>query len=153
MSTTRQAMLVTASHSPIIEFPEVETDAYHRVVAALDDVKRQLALCQDSRDALEITPMLLLGPPGIGKTHFARKLADRVHFVCGGVIEESGVSAAVIGPTAPVVPGTRTVGEQAAKGGDVGGFDGGADLGPGPGCSRSSPDQQQIRDYSPFARC
>ncbi|WP_157268482.1 AAA family ATPase [Azohydromonas aeria] len=38
----------------------------------LDDVRRQLALCQDSRDALEITPMLLLGPPGIGKTHFAR---------------------------------------------------------------------------------
>jgi ATP-dependent Lon protease len=43
--------------------------------AALDDVKRQLALCQDSRDALEITPMLLLGPPGIGKTHFAREVA------------------------------------------------------------------------------
>jgi ATP-dependent Lon protease len=41
----------------------------------LDDVKRQLALCQDSRDALEITPMLLLGPPGIGKTHFAREVA------------------------------------------------------------------------------
>jgi ATP-dependent Lon protease len=42
----------------------------------LDDVKRQLALCQDSRDALEITPMLLLGPPGIGKTHFAREIAE-----------------------------------------------------------------------------
>ena len=42
----------------------------------LDDVKRQLALCQDSRDALEITPMLLLGPPGIGKTHFAREMAQ-----------------------------------------------------------------------------
>jgi ATP-dependent Lon protease len=41
----------------------------------LDDVKRQLALCQDSRDALEITPMLLLGPPGIGKTHFAREVS------------------------------------------------------------------------------
>ncbi len=41
----------------------------------LDDVKRQLALCQDSRDALEITPMLLLGPPGIGKTHFACEVA------------------------------------------------------------------------------
>ncbi|WP_019561336.1 MULTISPECIES: AAA family ATPase [Caldimonas] len=42
----------------------------------LDDVKRQLALCEDSRDALEITPMLLLGPPGVGKTHFARRLAQ-----------------------------------------------------------------------------
>ena len=43
---------------------------------ALDDVKRHVALSQDSRDGLEVTPMLLLGPPGIGKTHFARKLAD-----------------------------------------------------------------------------
>jgi ATP-dependent Lon protease len=43
---------------------------------ALDDVRRQLALCEDSRDALEITPMLLLGPPGIGKTHFARRIAQ-----------------------------------------------------------------------------
>jgi ATP-dependent Lon protease len=43
---------------------------------ALDDVKRQLALCQDSRDALELTPMLLLGPPGVGKTHFAREVAQ-----------------------------------------------------------------------------
>src|SRR5882757_9634645 len=41
----------------------------------LDAVRRQLALCQDSCDALEITPMLLLGPPGIGKTHFARELS------------------------------------------------------------------------------
>jgi ATP-dependent Lon protease len=42
----------------------------------LDDVRRQLALCHDSRDALEITPMLLLGPPGIGKTHFAREVSQ-----------------------------------------------------------------------------
>jgi ATP-dependent Lon protease len=42
----------------------------------LDDVKRHVALAQDSADGLEVTPMLLLGPPGIGKTHFARKLAD-----------------------------------------------------------------------------
>ena len=43
---------------------------------ALDDVKRHLALAQDSRDGLEVTPMLLLGAPGIGKTHFARRLAE-----------------------------------------------------------------------------
>ncbi len=46
---------------------------FHEV---LDDVKRQLALCHDSGDALEITPMLLLGPPGVGKTHFAREVAQ-----------------------------------------------------------------------------
>jgi ATP-dependent Lon protease len=43
---------------------------------ALDDLKRQIALCQDSGDALEITPILLLGPPGVGKTHFAREVAE-----------------------------------------------------------------------------
>ena len=42
----------------------------------LDDVRRHVALAQDSRDGLEVTPMLLLGPPGIGKTHFAKKLAE-----------------------------------------------------------------------------
>lgn len=43
---------------------------------ALDDVKRHVALAQDAGDGLEVTPMLLLGPPGIGKTHFARHLAE-----------------------------------------------------------------------------
>ena len=41
----------------------------------LDDVKRHVALSQDCRDGLEITPTLLLGAPGIGKTHFAKQLA------------------------------------------------------------------------------
>jgi ATP-dependent Lon protease len=42
----------------------------------LDDVKRHVALSQDSRDSLEVTPILLLGPPGVGKTHFARQIAE-----------------------------------------------------------------------------
>ncbi|MFN7123885.1 MAG: AAA family ATPase, partial [Hydrogenophaga sp.] len=42
----------------------------------LDDVKRHVALTQDSHDSLEVTPILLLGPPGVGKTHFARQIAD-----------------------------------------------------------------------------
>ncbi len=46
---------------------------FHEV---LDDVRRHVALAQDSRDGMEVTPLLLLGPPGIGKTHFAKKLAD-----------------------------------------------------------------------------
>src|SRR3990167_8635187 len=42
----------------------------------LDDVRRHVALAQDSSDGLEVTPLLLLGPPGIGKTNFARQLAE-----------------------------------------------------------------------------
>jgi ATP-dependent Lon protease len=41
----------------------------------LEDVRRQLALCLSSDDPLHLEPILLLGDPGIGKTHFARRLA------------------------------------------------------------------------------
>jgi ATP-dependent Lon protease len=41
----------------------------------LDDIKRQLSLCVSSRDNLELAPMLLLGDPGIGKTHFAKRVS------------------------------------------------------------------------------
>ncbi len=41
----------------------------------LDDLRKQLALCLETEDTLELTPMLLLGEPGIGKTHFARRLS------------------------------------------------------------------------------
>jgi ATP-dependent Lon protease len=42
----------------------------------LDDLRKQLALCLETEDPLELTPMLLLGEPGIGKTHFARRLSQ-----------------------------------------------------------------------------
>ena len=44
--------------------------------AVLEDIRKHLALCIDSNDSVELPPMLLLGEPGIGKTHFARKVAE-----------------------------------------------------------------------------
>src|SRR5437762_8478389 len=42
----------------------------------LEDIRKHLALCIGSSDSVELPPMLLLGAPGIGKTHFARKIAQ-----------------------------------------------------------------------------
>ncbi|HEX2198436.1 MAG TPA: AAA family ATPase [Burkholderiales bacterium] len=42
----------------------------------LEDIRKHLALCVDSEDSIEVPPMLLLGDPGIGKTHFARKISQ-----------------------------------------------------------------------------
>jgi ATP-dependent Lon protease len=64
---------VKPSGLPAMERLYDELPNFHEV---LDDLRRQIALCHDSQDALEITPMLLLGPPGVGKTHFAREMAQ-----------------------------------------------------------------------------
>ena len=42
----------------------------------LDDIKKHIALCSSSNDPMELPPMLLLGEPGIGKTHFCRRMAQ-----------------------------------------------------------------------------
>ena len=50
-------------------------DALPNFSAPLDDIRKQVALCLETEDRLELMPILLLGDPGIGKTHFAKQLA------------------------------------------------------------------------------
>jgi ATP-dependent Lon protease len=50
-------------------------DALPNFVEPLEDVRKQIALCLETEDRLELMPILLLGEPGIGKTHFAKALA------------------------------------------------------------------------------
>jgi len=42
----------------------------------ITDLKKALALSVSGNEPVSFTPILLLGEPGIGKTHFARKLAE-----------------------------------------------------------------------------
>lgn len=53
-------------------------DALPNFTDVLDDVRRHVALSEGSANGLEVTPMLLLGSPGIGKTHFAKQMADLI---------------------------------------------------------------------------
>ncbi|HRE16498.1 MAG TPA: AAA family ATPase, partial [Rhodocyclaceae bacterium] len=41
----------------------------------IDELKKYLALAVAGQEPMSFTPILLLGEPGIGKTHFARELA------------------------------------------------------------------------------
>ncbi len=68
-----QRFVVKPSAMPVMDALFEELPNFSEV---LEDIRKQLALCIDSSDAIELPPMLLLGDPGIGKTHFARRVAD-----------------------------------------------------------------------------
>ena len=68
-----QRLTLKPSAMPVMDALFEEMPNFSEV---LDDIRKQLALCIDSADAIELPPMLLLGDPGIGKTHFARRVAD-----------------------------------------------------------------------------
>jgi len=89
-----QRFQVKPSGLPVMADLYEELPNFH---AALDDVRRQIALCADSGDALEITPLLLLGPPGVGKTHFARQLAELLGTGMGFVSMSSLTAGWLIG--------------------------------------------------------
>jgi ATP-dependent Lon protease len=68
-----QRFTVKPSALPAMERLFAELPNFNDVLA---DIRKHLALCIDSNDSIELPPMLLLGEPGIGKTHFARKVAE-----------------------------------------------------------------------------
>jgi len=68
-----QRFTVKPSALPAMERLFDELPNFAEVLA---DIRKHLALCIDSNDSIELPPMLLLGEPGIGKTHFARKVAE-----------------------------------------------------------------------------
>src|SRR5438552_1174760 len=45
-------------------------------VNVIDDLRKYLALAVAGNEAVQFTPMLLLGEPGLGKTYFAKRLAQ-----------------------------------------------------------------------------
>jgi ATP-dependent Lon protease len=66
-------LTVKPSGIPAMEALYVELPNFAEV---LDDIRKHIALCASSSDGMELPPMLLLGEPGIGKTHFGRRIAE-----------------------------------------------------------------------------
>ncbi|MCC7485201.1 MAG: AAA family ATPase [Burkholderiales bacterium] len=80
LKATYEAMLVAGGTRLSVKpsgFPALD-ELYAELpnfAEVLDDIRKHLALCASSSDPLELPPMLLLGEPGIGKTHFCRRIA------------------------------------------------------------------------------
>ena len=60
-----------STHSAVDEL----YDASPNFGIVIDDLKKSLALAISGNEAVQFTPILLLGEPGLGKTYFAKKLA------------------------------------------------------------------------------
>ncbi|WP_424195425.1 AAA family ATPase [Ampullimonas aquatilis] len=80
LRSTYQKMLQTGGQRFTIKpsaLPDMDDlfDDLPNFAEPLHDIRKQLALCVESKDPLELTPMLFLGEPGIGKTHFAKRIA------------------------------------------------------------------------------
>ena len=86
---TRRSPEVDDARDGLIELLEIdETQAIAilnlqlRRLAALqrqkiiDDLRKYLALALYGDEPLSVMPILLLGDPGVGKTHFAKQIAD-----------------------------------------------------------------------------
>jgi ATP-dependent Lon protease len=80
LRTTYEKMLKTGNLRFCVKpnrMPSIDDliDALPNFADPLDDIRKQVALCLETEDRLELMPILLLGDPGIGKTHFAKQLA------------------------------------------------------------------------------
>ncbi|WP_298292563.1 AAA family ATPase [Thiomonas sp.] len=87
LRTTYERMLATGGQRLAIKpqgAPQLDAlqDELPNFGAPLRDIARSVALCADSPDPVEIMPMLLLGEPGIGKTHFARRVSELLGTTC-----------------------------------------------------------------------
>jgi len=51
-------------------------DASPNFAGVIDDLKKFLALAISGNEAMQFTPILLIGEPGLGKTYFAKRLAN-----------------------------------------------------------------------------
>jgi ATP-dependent Lon protease len=82
LKTGNLRFCVKPNRMPSIEDLKAELPNFEE---PLNDIRKQIALCMETDDRLELAPMLLLGEPGIGKTHFAKQLARLLgtsyHFV------------------------------------------------------------------------
>lgn len=67
--------LVRPSHAEMVDDLYASCPNFGEVI---DDVRKSLALSVAGSEPVSFTPILLLGEPGIGKTHFARELARKL---------------------------------------------------------------------------